>query len=100
MLVSLFGSNFRSLRDPFELSMVAADLKRSEESFRILLEKNPIPMWVVDRETHKFLAVNNAAASHYGYSREQFLELWSAVARFIAGVAADGSSPDLRGNSP
>jgi diguanylate cyclase (GGDEF)-like protein/PAS domain S-box-containing protein len=32
-------------------------------------------MWVVDRETHKFLAVNNAAASHYGYSREQFLEL-------------------------
>jgi diguanylate cyclase (GGDEF)-like protein/PAS domain S-box-containing protein len=51
------------------------DLKRREESFRLLFDENPIPMWVVDQETHKFLAVNNAAASHYGYSRERFLEL-------------------------
>ena len=28
MLVRLFGRNFRSLKDGFELSMVAADLKR------------------------------------------------------------------------
>ncbi len=51
------------------------DLKRREESFRLLFDENPIPMWVVDRDTRKFLAVNNAAASHYGYSREQFLKL-------------------------
>jgi diguanylate cyclase (GGDEF)-like protein/PAS domain S-box-containing protein len=48
------------------------DLKRSEESFRLLLEKNPIPMWVYDNETLRFLAVNDAAVSHYGYSREAF----------------------------
>jgi hypothetical protein len=34
MLVRLFGRNFRSLRDPFELSMVAADLTRSEDAER------------------------------------------------------------------
>jgi PAS domain S-box-containing protein len=51
------------------------DLKRREESFRLLFDENPLPMWVVDRETLKFLAVNNAAAAHYGYSRERFLEL-------------------------
>lgn len=34
MLVTLFGQNFRSLRDPFELSMVAADLKREQDSSR------------------------------------------------------------------
>jgi diguanylate cyclase (GGDEF)-like protein/PAS domain S-box-containing protein len=51
------------------------DLKRREESFRLLFDENPVPMWVVDQETHMFLAVNNAAASHYGYSRERFLEL-------------------------
>jgi diguanylate cyclase (GGDEF)-like protein/PAS domain S-box-containing protein len=51
------------------------DLKRREESFRLLFDENPIPMWVVDAEAHKFLAVNNAALSHYGYSREQFLDM-------------------------
>ena len=51
------------------------DLKRREESSRLLFDENPIPMWVVDRDTHKFLAVNNAAIAHYGYSREEFLKL-------------------------
>jgi diguanylate cyclase (GGDEF)-like protein/PAS domain S-box-containing protein len=49
------------------------DLKRREESLRLLFDENPVPMWIVDRATHKFLAVNSAAVSHYGYSREQFL---------------------------
>ena len=49
--------------------------KRREASFRLLLESNPVPMWIIDRETLRFLAVNNAAAEHYGYSSERFLEL-------------------------
>ena len=38
MLVRLFGSNFRSLKEPFELSMVAADLKRKEDRDRGVIE--------------------------------------------------------------
>ena len=34
MLVRLFGSNFRCLKGRFELSMVAADLKREEDCNR------------------------------------------------------------------
>lgn len=34
MLVRLFGSNFRSLKDKFELSLVAADLTRKEDRGR------------------------------------------------------------------
>lgn len=34
MLVRLFGRNFRSLKNPFELSLVAADLKREEDRDR------------------------------------------------------------------
>jgi diguanylate cyclase (GGDEF)-like protein/PAS domain S-box-containing protein len=49
------------------------DLKKREESFRLMFDNNPVPMWVVDLENHKFLAVNNAAVEHYGHSREQFL---------------------------
>ncbi len=38
MLVRLFGRNFRSLRNEFELSFVAADLKRKEDRERGVLE--------------------------------------------------------------
>ncbi|HET9715424.1 MAG TPA: EAL domain-containing protein [Pseudolabrys sp.] len=46
-----------------------------EESFRLLFEGNPVPMWVIDRSTLQFLAVNEAAVAHYGYSREQFMAM-------------------------
>ena len=39
------------------------------ESFRFLFDSNPVPVWVFDRETLRFLAVNDAAVEHYGYSR-------------------------------
>ena len=49
------------------------DLKAREESFRFLFESNPLPMWLVDQETGRFVAVNEAAVAHYGYSRDAFL---------------------------
>ena len=51
------------------------DLKRREESFRLLFEANPVPMMVYDRDDFRYLAVNDAAVAHYGYSREQFLNM-------------------------
>jgi diguanylate cyclase (GGDEF)-like protein/PAS domain S-box-containing protein len=51
------------------------ELKKREESFRLLFDGNPIPMWVVDVESQKFLSVNHAAIDHYGYGREQFLTM-------------------------
>jgi len=51
------------------------ELKRREASFRLLFESNPVPMWVYDHETLQFLAVNDAAVEHYGYTREQFLDM-------------------------
>jgi diguanylate cyclase (GGDEF)-like protein/PAS domain S-box-containing protein len=46
-----------------------------EESFKLVFEDNPVPMWLFDPETLKFMAVNDAAVVHYGYNREQFLAL-------------------------
>ena len=43
--------------------------------FQLLFEANPIPMWVFDAETLRFLAVNRAAVRHYGYSRSEFLSM-------------------------
>jgi diguanylate cyclase (GGDEF)-like protein/PAS domain S-box-containing protein len=49
--------------------------KRREASFRFLFDNNPIPMWVWDHATLRFLAVNNAALEQYGHDREHFLTL-------------------------
>ena len=49
------------------------DLKARETSFRLLFEGNPVPMWVYDPASLRFLAVNDAAVAHYGYSRAAFL---------------------------
>jgi diguanylate cyclase (GGDEF)-like protein/PAS domain S-box-containing protein len=59
------------------------DLKQRERSSRLLFENNPMPMWIFDLETLCFLNVNDAAISHYGYGRDQFLsmdtkQLWPA----------------------
>jgi len=48
-------------------------LRKSEAQYRLLFESNPHAMWVYDLETRRFLAVNNAAVQHYGYSRNEFL---------------------------
>jgi PAS domain S-box-containing protein len=38
-----------------------------------LFDASPQPMWIFDVETLEFLAVNDAAVRHYGYSRDEFL---------------------------
>ena len=51
------------------------ETRRREDSFRLLFEGSPIPMWVHDLDTMGFLAVNDAAIAQYGYSREQFMAM-------------------------
>jgi len=47
-------------------------LRKNEEMFRLLFSNNPLPTWVLDRETLRFLEVNDAAVQQYGYSRDEF----------------------------
>lgn len=51
------------------------ELHRREESFRLLFDNNPVAMWLFDRDSLQFVAVNDAAIACYGYSREQFLQM-------------------------
>jgi two-component system sensor histidine kinase UhpB len=43
--------------------------------YRMLFEASPLPMCVLDDETLRLLAVNDAALRVYGYPREEFLRL-------------------------
>jgi diguanylate cyclase (GGDEF)-like protein/PAS domain S-box-containing protein len=53
------------------------DERNATESFRLLFENNPVPMWVVERSTLQFIDVNSAALELYGYTREAFLKMTS-----------------------
>jgi PAS domain S-box-containing protein len=49
--------------------------QEADERYGMLFGSNPQPMWVFDVETLRFLEVNEAAISHYGYTRDEFLAM-------------------------
>jgi PAS domain S-box-containing protein len=48
------------------------------ESYRAMFESSPQPMYVLDLATLEFLAVNDAAVAHYGYTREELGKMTAA----------------------
>jgi PAS domain S-box-containing protein len=48
------------------------ELQESEQRYRDLFERSPIPMWVYDVATLRYLAVNQAAVQQYGYTGDEF----------------------------
>ena len=50
-------------------------LRKSESMFRLLFSHTPLPTWVFDTETGKFLEVNEAAVKQYGYTEDEFKKM-------------------------
>ncbi|MEI6947184.1 PAS domain S-box protein [Paraflavisolibacter sp. H34] len=50
-------------------------LLESEESYRQLFNNAPLPQFIYDRRTLRFLKVNQAALLTYGYTEEEFLQI-------------------------
>jgi PAS domain S-box-containing protein len=78
-----------------------SDLQLSEKRYSNLFNLSPLPMWVVDVETRKFLDVNNATLNHYGFSRGEFLSMdlndikpGEEMPNMKKGLAEDKLSPD------
>lgn len=65
----------KSIEYSIERKKSLLQLKESEEKYRNLFHLSPLPMWVYDIETLRFLDVNKAAINHYGYSKEDFLSM-------------------------
>ncbi|HEY8972083.1 MAG TPA: ATP-binding protein [Puia sp.] len=49
-----------------------SELAASEEKYKTLFYKSPLPIWIYDQETLRFLEVNETAIQHYGYSQDEF----------------------------
>ncbi|MBI3111603.1 MAG: PAS domain S-box protein [Ignavibacteriales bacterium] len=62
-------------RDITEQKKGEEALRESENRYRMLFDGNPLPLWVFEIHTLRFLAVNDAAVKHYGYSRDEFLSM-------------------------
>jgi diguanylate cyclase (GGDEF)-like protein/PAS domain S-box-containing protein len=77
------------------------DLKKREESFRLLFQNNPVAMYLYDIEHQAVVATNQAAADYYGYTPRQ-LRGMRAEALFLPSewdearlaLAASSVSPD------
>ena len=51
------------------------ELHDSEDIYKNIFENSPIPMWIYNPQTLKFLEVNELATIEYGYSKEEFLAM-------------------------
>jgi PAS domain S-box-containing protein len=48
-------------------------VRHSEETYKLLFEYNPIPVFIWDATTLQIIKVNNAALNHYEYDENEFL---------------------------
>jgi PAS domain S-box-containing protein len=70
-----FAGSMGFFNDVTEKKSLEESLIASELKFRDFFNLAPIPMWVYDAETNKFVIVNKAALKHYGYTEEEFLNM-------------------------
>ena len=71
-------------------------LRRSDETYRVLFEKNPYPLWMYDAETLHILAMNAAAMRKYGYAPDEIPRLTFAdlyVPEDVPNLLQHASSP-------
>jgi len=50
-------------------------LEHSERAYRAMFEHNPNPMYIYDPTNLRFMAVNQAAITKYGFSRDDFMTM-------------------------
>ncbi|MBS1662770.1 MAG: response regulator [Bacteroidetes bacterium] len=80
----------RAIRYSLERMRNLLYLRESEGRYRELFNNNPMPMFVFDAATFKFLEANGAAVQHYGYSHDEFLHMT------LADVRLEGSLNQLQ----
>lgn len=61
-----------TLSDVTETTLAQERLALAEAQYRYLFELSPIPLWVIDTQTSRFLAVNEATVELYGWSPSEF----------------------------
>ena len=64
-----------NIRNIMERKAAVEGSRRQERQYQRFFNSHPSPSWVYEPERLAFLAVNDAAVAHYGYTREEFLTM-------------------------
>ena len=62
-------------RDVTQRKLTEQALMESEHRYAALFDSAPVPLWVYDESSYRFLAVNRATVAAYGYSAEEFMSM-------------------------
>lgn len=62
-------------KDITERVIAENKLRESEKHFRTLFNNNPVPMYIYDIKSLKFLEVNKAMIKNYGYTQKELLNM-------------------------
>jgi PAS domain S-box-containing protein len=62
-------------KDITERKTAITELLEEKQKYADLFNLSPVPQWVYDFDTLRFLDVNEAAIVHYQYSREEFMHM-------------------------
>jgi two-component system, sporulation sensor kinase E len=49
------------------------ELRSSEQKYKLLFDSNPLPLWMIAKDDLTIIAVNDAAANLYGYTKDELL---------------------------
>jgi len=80
-----------STRDSMLLKREATE---QMELHRLLFQRSPLPMWVYEAGTGRFLLVNDRAVHHYGYARDEFERM--RLHDIVAAAPGAGAAQELR----
>lgn len=62
-----------TMLDITERKQAEEELRSSEQKYKLLFESNPMPLWMIAKDNMTIIAANDAAASLYGYSRDELI---------------------------
>jgi PAS domain S-box-containing protein len=65
---------FATIRALLRMRDAEESRRETEQRYEFLFESSSLPTWIVDISTFEFLAVNQAAVTQYGWSKEEFLQ--------------------------
>ena len=63
------------IRDNTQRKLWEKELQDAAQKYKMLFDNNPLPMWMFTLPERSIIEVNKAACEHYGYTREEFLNL-------------------------
>lgn len=66
---------FKSIVFSIERKEIGQQLHKSKEEYQDLYSLSPLPIFIYDVDTLKFLDVNKATELHYGYTKREFLAM-------------------------